>query len=689
MSRLALLSFLVSCTAVDGKEDGTRVDLDTAEPESACALGEVLEVVPLDIWGQDLDTLELGTDVDTIPASALGPAAVWIPVEDADSVVNLTLSAPDYIDAIAQVRHRGDGVFELTGISDEVRYAQSSRVESVEGELCNVSTVYLGIDHAWFASTARPPSLNHATFLYDQENFWSAVHKELLGARRSVTWSTWWWESNFELTRPLGDHVDMPEYERWNNTILGIMSSLDGADRRVLVNRFWDDNLDFNVYVSADADLLERAETTGDGFEFMLQGNATEVPITGTYDAEPADFDFSARVAKNPRYSEREITGEVPVSAIDLELQVASWHQKGVVIDGDVAFIGGMNTKGVDWDTEDHFIFEPRRMAYEATEDDRREVEAKLAYPTNIPRRDYGMKIEGPAAWDADDIFRERWQYGIENNDAYSEYTTELVLQDRPADVTGGVPAQTTATMSAPWMEMSILETQAKAISQAERYIFIEDQYFRAPILLDEVIAVMTAKPDLLLTVVTMDVSWYDGGKKYTYLADSKLRELFPDRYQLLVLKTVDLTVDDGWVWDEVTYHQQSILTHSKLRIIDDRYLSVGSCNFNNRGYKYEGELNVSVLDETTAIAARRHVYQNLVGPTWWGYLSDDPENNFAVFEAAAESNQELSDWWEENASLIDADEAYEWWPEFRPSGFVYPLQMDNDWEWDVGPDLF
>ena len=157
MSRLALLSFLVSCTAVDGKEDGTRVDLDTAEPESACALGEVLEVVPLDIWGQDLDTLELGTDVDTIPASALGPAAVWIPVEDADAVVNLTLSAPDHIDAIAQVRHRGDGVFELTGISDEVRYAQSSRVESVEGELCNVSTVYLGIDHAWFASTARPP----------------------------------------------------------------------------------------------------------------------------------------------------------------------------------------------------------------------------------------------------------------------------------------------------------------------------------------------------------------------------------------------------------------------------------------------------------------------------------------------------------------------------------------------------
>jgi len=217
----------------------------------------------------------------------------------------------------------------------------------------------------------------------------------------------------------------------------------------------------------------------------------------------------------------------------------------------------------------------------------------------------------------------------------------------------------------------------------------IEDQYFRAPMLLDAIIARMTEKPDLLLTVVTSEVSWYDGGKKYTYLADSKLRDLFPDRYQLFYLKTVDLVTEDGWLSDTVTFHEQSILTHSKLRIIDDRYLSVGSCNFNNREYKYEGELNLSVLDEDTATQARQYVLQNWVGAHWWGYLSNDPQNNFMVLQAVADSNQELSEYWTENAPLMTLDEANEWWPDYRPSGFLYPLEMENDWEWDVGPDLF
>ncbi|MDP6883778.1 MAG: phospholipase D-like domain-containing protein, partial [Rhodospirillales bacterium] len=128
---------------------------------------------------------------------------------------------------------------------------------------------------------------------------------------------------------------------------------------------------------------------------------------------------------------------------------------------------------------------------------------------------------------------------------------------------------------------------------------------------------------DKIYIVVTMDVWDVDGGKKYTYLADNTLRSLFPDRYLMMELRTVDLVVEDGWLSDEVVFHQQWISTHSKLRIIDDRYLSVGSCNFNNRGYKYEGELNASVLDEATATSARRQVFATLVGPYWAHYLSD------------------------------------------------------------------
>jgi phosphatidylserine/phosphatidylglycerophosphate/cardiolipin synthase-like enzyme len=691
MNRLHLLWLLTGCAVVDGDKDGIPIDLDpdTAEPAGDCGLGAVLEVVPLDIWGRDLDTIELSADVTSTSSSGLGPGTLWLPITDDDAVVNLTLGALDHIDATAQLRHLGEGDFELTGLSNEARWAVSSRTESVELDLCEVVTIYLGIDHAWFASTGRAPSLNRTEFLVDPEDFWSATHKELQRARKRVTWNTWWWESDFELTRPLDDHIDMPEHERWANTAMGILSALDGVDRRILVNRFWDDNLDFSVNITADSDLLERVESPSDAFELILQGNPTEVPVTGTYDQEAASFDFAQRVLSNPRYQDREITGEVDIDTIDLELQVASWHQKAVIIDGEVALIGGMNTKNVDWDTQSHFIFDPRRMPYTATSEERMAVYNREVYADNVPRRDYGILVEGPAAWDAEDVFIERWQYGIENGDAYSEYATELAPLSRPDEILGGAPAQTTATMPAPWHEMSIWETHIKSIAQAEDYIFIEDQYFRAPLMIDAIIARMNAVPDLLLTVVTSDVSGYDGGKKYTYLADSKLRDLFPERYQLFVLKTVDMTTEDGWFSDTVTFHQQDILTHSKLRLVDDRYLSVGSCNFNNRGYKYEGELNLSVLDEQTATSARQQVYQNLVGPHWWAYLSDDHENNFMVLQAAADSNQELAEYWEDNAPLMTLEEAAEWWPDYRPSGFLYPLSMENDWEWDVGPDLF
>jgi phosphatidylserine/phosphatidylglycerophosphate/cardiolipin synthase-like enzyme len=696
-ARLLLAAALSGCAMV-GSEDGTkvelsdsgRVELDTGEQDLPdCPLGSVLEIIPLDIWGRDLPTIELSADIHTSTTSELGPGAVWLAIEDDEAIVNLSLDALDHASTTAQVRHRGDGIFELTGLSEGARWAESQRAVAVDGETCEVSTLYIGIDHAWFASTGAAPSNNRATFYLDPEDYWSAVKKELETARRSVSWSTWWWESDFELVRPAGTHVDMPTHERWSNTVLGVMSELDGVDRRILINRFWDDNLDILTTVTADSELMDRAETSGDNFEFMLQGNPVEVPISETYDAEPADFVFGERVLSNERYSDRAVDSAVPVRPTSLSLQVASWHQKAIAIDGRVGFVGGMNTKSTDWDTNQHLLFDSRRAKYEATASERADIEAALAMPDHGPRRDYGIRVEGPAARDLDDIFASRWQQGIAEDDMFSEYATPMTLRSAVDAPSGAVPTQVTVTMPPPWNQMSTWEGHAKAIRSAERFIFIEDQYFRAPVILDEIIARMNAQPDLLLTVITRDLIGLDPGKKYTYQADESLRSLFPDRYQMFELHAVALTIEEGWFSDDVVFYTQVIDTHSKLRIIDDRYLSVGSTNFNNRGYKYEGEVNISVLDEATVTDARRSMMANLVGPRWAEHLSDDAQNNFDVMGMAATDNQLLSAYWQTNAELMTGEEAVEGWPDFQPSGFIYPLEIRNDWEWDIGPDIF
>jgi len=44
----------------------------------------------------------------------------------------------------------------------------------------------------------------------------------------------------------------------------------------------------------------------------------------------------------------------------------------------------------------------------------------------------------------------------------------------------------------------------------------------------------------------------------------------------------------------------------------------------NNRGYKYEGEMNVSVLNEEFTTDARQQIFEQLVGEENISFLSDD-----------------------------------------------------------------
>jgi phosphatidylserine/phosphatidylglycerophosphate/cardiolipin synthase-like enzyme len=147
--------------------------------------------------------------------------------------------------------------------------------------------------------------------------------------------------------------------------------------------------------------------------------------------------------------------------------------------------------------------------------------------------------------------------------------------------------------------------------------------------------------------------------------------------------------LEEGWFFDGLALYFEPIDTHSKLRLVDDMYLSVGSCNFNNRGYLYEGELNVEVLDQGFATDARREIFSNLVGPDWAHEVSDDAVANLELLATVAASNQAHRDWWLENLDSVDADTMEHALDAHTPSGFVYPLEFSSEYWWDVGPDLF
>jgi phosphatidylserine/phosphatidylglycerophosphate/cardiolipin synthase-like enzyme len=81
--------------------------------------------------------------------------------------------------------------------------------------------------------------------------------------------------------------------------------------------------------------------------------------------------------------------------------------------------------------------------------------------------------------------------------------------------------------------------------------------------------------------------------------------------------------------------------THSKMLIVDDVFMSVGSANKNNRGLIYEAELNVAIADPIVA-DWRRRIAQNMLPPgvdvtdpsAWIQALHDAAAQNDAAYAA-------------------------------------------------------
>jgi len=571
-------------------------------------------------------------------------------------------------------------------------------MRQVQGHEIPVYTLYLGLRHLWFSAEGRPARRgNHVDFLMDGENAWAQVRNDLMTATNDVMISTWWWESDFELYRDPIHHYQLSASERWQYTILGTLEALP-VMRRILVGEFWGSHEIFD-WITTDAKLEEYAKTAGDDFEFMGQAN----PTSGVFWFEVSPFEFGNRVRQafpetaNRMFDhENAIESTVPARQVDLtqwpvsvEVQIASYHQKFAVIDGQVAFVGGMNLRGINWDTHEHRVFDERRMKFDASRSDRENVMTKNAKPDFVPRKDYMVRLEGPVVQDVADVFHERWAYQLSQGATYSENASDFTVPRNQPTHPNGLQVQVTATLPLPFWEHAIAETWFNAISQAERFIFIEDQYWRIPMLVDAIVDRMNQVPSLRLMVITMAVNeWTDPGCEWTHATHQRLLAAFPNRYRTYQLRSFDTVVT--WGIDETESRFEDMYVHSKLLIVDDTFLSVGSCNKNNRGLVYEGELSVAILSPTWVNTVRRRIFANMLPANT--PATDDVDTWWQQFEDAANWNDHVYDNWDDEGWDIDLGDGTQPLPaSYTPSGFVYSLDfrtVDDCFIEGVGPDM-
>jgi phosphatidylserine/phosphatidylglycerophosphate/cardiolipin synthase-like enzyme len=148
----------------------------------------------------------------------------------------------------------------------------------------------------------------------------------------------------------------------------------------------------------------------------------------------------------------------------------------------------------------------------------------------------------------------------------------------------------------APAGERSVARGYTKAVSQARHLIYIEDQYLWSPEVAATLAATLQSNPELHLVAVLPQFPDQDGrlsrppnlvGRDR---AIATLHEVAPGR-----VATYGLESPAG----------VPVYVHAKVCIIDDRWASVGSDNFNRRSWTHDSELTAAVYDPGYARALR------------------------------------------------------------------------------------
>ena len=254
----------------------------------------------------------------------------------------------------------------------------------------------------------------------------------------------------------------------------------------------------------------------------------------------------------------------------------ASHHQKVVVIDDRVAFVGGVDLSRWRWDTPEHRPDDPRRV----------DPNGK-PYP---PFHDLMMVVEGDVAARLGDLARERWRrsrgWHIRPPERPSRSPWPSSIEPSLTSIPVAI-ARTEPQYDGRAVVREIERLYLDAIDSAERFIYIENQYFTSQSLTEacrrrlaehdgpEVILVLPRKTGGWLEQVTMDVLRARALARLTG-ADQhdRLRVYYPFQPGL---------GDD------------CISVHSKLMIIDDRLLRIGSSNTSNRSMGLDTECDLAV----------------------------------------------------------------------------------------------
>jgi phosphatidylserine/phosphatidylglycerophosphate/cardiolipin synthase-like enzyme/uncharacterized membrane protein YdjX (TVP38/TMEM64 family) len=377
----------------------------------------------------------------------------------------------------------------------------------------------------------RIEQASRASYLIDAAQYFACLREVVIRAERSLTIIGWDIDSRTRLV-PRSEPVS----DGWPTTLLALLNAVlakrPGLRAYVL-------GWDFSVMYTFEREMLPEYRFGWDGHDRLT------FRLDGTH----------------------------PVGA--------SHHEKLVVIDDQVAFVGGLDLTIRRWDTKQHLAHDPNRV--------------DPAGAPYHPMHDVQMMVEGPIARALGELARERWRVATgQEIPRYSGHAAPPLwppdLVPDLSDVPIGI-ARTLHALDESGVDIrEVLELTLESIAAARQWIYIEHQFFTSAAVGSAIEASLAAPfgPEVVMVLPLVESGWLERGTMGVLRARllQKLRAGDSHgRLRLYCPVVPDLSAD-------------GVNIHTKVMTIDDRLARVGSANLSNRSMGLDTECDLAFEDD-------------------------------------------------------------------------------------------
>jgi phosphatidylserine/phosphatidylglycerophosphate/cardiolipin synthase-like enzyme/uncharacterized membrane protein YdjX (TVP38/TMEM64 family) len=252
-------------------------------------------------------------------------------------------------------------------------------------------------------------------------------------------------------------------------------------------------------------------------------------------------------------------------------------HEKIVVIDDRLAYCGGIDLTDERWDESSHL---PRHG-------ERKNVDGE----TYNPFHDVQLEVQGPCAKALGRFFRERWHYTtgqeiLKPSDKSQSFYFDKKEMDFQGSVIGLCQTLPRFKNQKPLFEIEKLTCDW--IRRAKEYIYLENQFFTSHRVQKELQASLEKEegPEIVLVSQKKAFGWLEE-QTMGIRREKVLKALIEsDKHRrFMAVYPEDHRFKPGG----------SVKIHSKLMMVDDRWIKIGSSNLNNRSLGLDSECDLAL----------------------------------------------------------------------------------------------